>query len=233
MDCTPIIIYTNKSYSDIFDIAIDRINKYATNMKIIIFSDYVPTTSHETILYNNDDVYSKRLFNCFTQLGDRYKYILFSHENNILFNHVNAELITHNATLMDNNKIDQLRLFKGAVGNTVCKLTENIYKIQPGGYLYSVQPALWNLKSLHKIMKDNHYDYRNIELNIDPYMLKYNNCYYFNNEKMFKNTNRHESSIYPIIHVTHHGKWVYSENVPYIDDLTKEYDINLNVRGYF
>ena len=100
MDCTPIIIYTNKSYSDIFDIAIDRINKYATNMKIIIFSDYVPTTSHETILYNNDDVYSKRLFNCFTQLGDRYKYILFSHENNILFNHVNAELITHNATLM-------------------------------------------------------------------------------------------------------------------------------------
>lgn len=38
-------------------------------------------------------------------------------------------------------------------------------------------------------------------------------------------------SSFPILHVTTYDKWIYTENIPYIDDLIKDYNIDITIRG--
>ena len=239
----PIIIYTHSSYKDVFDISIKRYEKYAKNYKKIIISDYlmdlnskiIPLdNSYQSILYENIDVYSKRLYNTLKQIENNHEYIIFTHENNTLFDFINTELIIKNVDYMREYNIDQLRLYKGGVDENCnyIKICENIYEIPTqNSYIYTVQPTIWKLSTLIKIMNENNYDYRNIELNIDPYMLQYKNCFFYNNEDTFIGTSRCKSSIFPIIHTTCNGLWLYHENRNYIDDLFSEYNIDPNIRG--
>jgi hypothetical protein len=231
----PIIVYTHSSYNDIFEIAIKRYKKYANQYKIVIFSDKIINTEYEHIIYDENKVYSKRLFDCLNELSNKYtyEYILFAQDNNALFDFIDDIKLNKILMNMSQFNIDQLRLFKGGIFSKYEKICENIYEIPKiNSYIYSVQPAIWKLSSIKKIMNDNYYDYRNIELNIDRYMLQYKNCFYFDNEETFINTDRCKSSIFPIIHLTWIGKWLYNENIPYINELISEYNININIRGF-
>jgi len=227
--CPPICIFTHSDYHNIFLIALRRFEKFAPSFQIIIFTNHIIQNidiKYIQIQYNDADVYTKKMLSCLSLLD--YEYIIFIHDNNALYDFVNEIQIIQYIECMKTYHIDQLRLNKNGVGNTpyneVCNTIYDISTIN--SYIYSVQPAIWKLSSLIDILDKNTYNYRDIELNIDKHMLSYKNCFYYNNEDTFINTGRHKSNLFPTIHLTYYGKWLYSENVPYIDYLFKEFSIN-------
>uniref|UniRef100_A0A6C0IFE3 DUF5672 domain-containing protein n=1 Tax=viral metagenome TaxID=1070528 RepID=A0A6C0IFE3_9ZZZZ len=233
----PIIIYSHSSYSDILHITICRLKKYAEKCKIIIFSNIILHNEYEHILYDENFSYSKRIEYCLNIISAKYSYLLFMHENNTLYDYMNYDHMHHVYHAIITKNIDQLRLCKNGVPNNNIeffnKLDKYIFEIPKNdSYIFSVQPTIWKISTFLEIMQNKDYNYRNIELNIDKYMLKYLNCFYYNNEETFINTNRCKSTIFPLLHLTAYGKWLYSENIPYIDELFSEYNIDKSIRGY-
>lgn len=227
--CPPICIFTHSDYHNIFLISLRRFEKFAPSFQIIIFTNHIIQNiniKYIQIQYNDADVYTKKMLSCLSLLD--YEYIIFIHDNNALYDTVSENQISHYTECMKRYHIDQLRLNKNGVGNAshFHNICDTIYEIPHiNSYIYSVQPTIWKLSSLIDIMCKNDYNYRDIELNIDKYMLSYKNCFYYNNEGTFINTDRHKSNLFPTIHLTQYGKWLYSENVPYIDDIFKEFNI--------
>lgn len=226
--CPPICIFTHTDYHEIFLISLRRFEKFAPSFQIIIFTNDIIQNidvKYRQIQYNDTDVYTTKMLSCLSLLD--YEYIIFIHDNNALYENVSENQISHYTDCMKTYHIDQLRLNKNGVGNAPYnEVCSTIYDISiTSSYIYSVQPAIWKLSSLIDIMYKNNYSYRDIELNINRYMLSYKNCFYYDNEDTFINTERHKSNLFPTIHLTQYGKWIYSENVPYIDDIFKEFGI--------
>ena len=227
----PIIIYTHTDYQDIFNICIERHNKYSPNFEKIIFSNKLLNDTNINILYNDTIPYTERIYNSICKLPIQCEYIILTHDWSILYDYIDDAKINDAIQTMKNKDIHQIRLIHSGAGNIVY-IDDPIIPLSNTSYLYSVQPTIWNINVLKQITYNNReLNYRNIELGVFEYMKQFNNYVYYEGEELFPNANHHKSNIFPHIHSTSRGKWILHENHPYIDNIIDEFSIDINIRG--
>lgn len=227
-----IVLYTHDSYSDIFDISIRLHEKYSKSLNIIIFSNKKMDTNHEYILYNESHTYPQRLNYCLQQLPSNITHIILTHDWAFIYGDIDINKIINTTNKMKINSINQIRLLKSGVGTHTVLLDTNIYVINNDGLLFSVQPTIWEIHTLKKITYENQQlNYRNIENGLQSYMRQFINCFYYEGESKFEGAGHHKSNIFPHIHSTTRGKWIINENMPYIQDIITDFNIDINKRG--
>jgi hypothetical protein len=228
-----IIIYTHDSYQDVFDISIKLHETYSKSFNIIIFSNKVMNNDYPNILYDENMTYPERISYCLDKIPDKYKYIILSHDWALMYNNINLNKMIELILLMKNNNIDQIRLLNASCGSKPIEIYNNVYRIDDGGLLFSSQPTIWNINTIKKITSENkEFVYRNIERNVQEFMRQFNNCFYYEGEEKFRNAGHHKSNIYPHIHALTYGKWIIQENEFYIQDIIKNFNIDITIRGY-
>jgi len=227
-----IVLYTHDSYQDIFDISIKLHEKHSKIIPKVIFSNKNMNTHYQHILYDDCERYPQRLNNCLNQLPSNITHIILTHDWAFMHGDIDTSKITNIVEEMVTKNINQIRLLKAAVGTNPISLGKNIYTIDYDGLFFSVQPTIWEIDILKKITYENQQlNYREIELGLQLYMNQFNNCFYYEGESLFQNAGHHKSNIFPHIHALRYGKWIINENIPYIQHIIKELNIDISIRG--
>jgi hypothetical protein len=167
------VIYSHSDYSDVLKIQTD----YTSNViyRVLLINEQfddneILSKYNKVIRYNDSQPYSSRLQNLKTL---ECEYILFIHDIDILIQY-NEDFINSCVTKMQDDKIDRIDLqyydtnwnpntnrIKISCGENHLQLIkqENI-----NGYIYNVNPSIWNLDSFMNIMsKFIGINYRDIE----------------------------------------------------------------------
>ena len=78
-------------------------------------------------------------------------------------------------------------------------------------------------------------DYKYYDLESQPlneYCKRFQNCFVYNSTSKIRQYNERYAHIIKFIHILQHGKWTYIHDPNYVLDIQKEYNIDLNVRGF-
>jgi hypothetical protein len=223
MDLT-YIIYSHSSYSDILKIQTDYIKNIKEKRILFIDKELDKLNNFDEIItYDNKLTYSERIYTCLQKIKITTKYILFTHENNIIIKKENDK-ISNLLTILTNNNIDRLDLccykyinFDDNINFDDYILVKSLGNSLSGTQIYNVGLAIYKNGILEKIMRNKKYNYREIEgsWDIEEYCRKEIKCYYINyKENNFKlNCGYfHLSNIFLYLHITHNNNLLSKKN---------------------
>lgn len=171
----PVIIYSHTDYLDILRIQVDHIGNLS-NKILLINNSKVDigeiTSKFDRVIYYDDALpYASRLC-ALSELNDEV--VLFLHDIDILVD-VDIKVVDLLAALIKREGLDRIDLqydpnYNENSNNRKINLDIENHNFtiveQTSGYIYNVNPSLWRLSSLLKIM--NHFPdscYRSIEVN--------------------------------------------------------------------
>jgi hypothetical protein len=212
-----LVVYSHSEFSDILNIQHDYIKNI--NVRKILFIDKLNENYdnfNDVYIYDTNLNYSKRIFNCLNISNIDTKYILFIHDNDIILN-TNHEYLLSLIAISCNKNIDRIDLKYSDMCENVKNLTfkdttlvknENI-----NDYNYNVNPSLWKLDSLVKLMNEYNYSYRDIEnINVQKFCLLNFNMYkiftYFKINAGWYVTTK----FFTFLHITHGGMCLPIDN---------------------
>lgn len=235
------LIYTHEDYTDILDIHLKRLKKYCdylplsicTNNKKYILENYSNVYFKNIIEYDDKKPYGERLRQVLSNISE--KYVLFNHEHNILVGNVEKIFIMSLLQKMEQENIDQVRMFISGIGNPQFPPEVSIIK-NDGPYYMSCATTLWKKDSLLDIVQQfSEHTFRCFECEpIQAYVSRLKNFYLTSSKDTpFLEEGHYLSYAFPVAHLTGTGKW--RTNTPtnrmFIEEIEKEYDIDLNKRG--
>lgn len=228
-----LVVYSNSEFSDILKIQHDYIKNI--NVRKILFIDKIDKLNNtydnfnDVYIYNNNLNYSKRIFNCLNISNIDTKYILFIHDNDIILN-INNEDLLNIIEISNNKNIDRIDLkYAGMTENlknlnykdiTLVK-SENAYD-----YIYNVNPSLWKLDSIAKLMHTYDYSYREIEnITVQKFCLLNFNIYKLFTPLIINAGWFASTPLFIFLHITHGGKClpVDNKNNGLSETIQKEY----------
>jgi hypothetical protein len=241
MDNIPILIYSHTDYIDILEPCIKKFHKFHPELNYILAInrideiDSLGITNLFSSIYTYDDTtpYFTRLTNVLNQIN--YKYIILNNDTNILVDKINIEYLKYIVTHMEYDNIDQFRLFPSGVDPIIT--SQNFFEIT-SGYYFSVATGLWKKESLLKITCEfKEHGYRCAECEpIQSYVKNNfkNYCVFSNEDIQLVPHGHYLPKMFPVLHVTCCKKWSFSSSIEqkYINEISKEYNIDLNVRGF-
>jgi hypothetical protein len=231
----PICIYSNSEVFDVLEIQFEYLSKLFnnTNQKIYLFVDkeYDKETSlkYETILYDNNTTYNKRLTHCISKIkGD---YFIITQENDILFK-LNKNTILKIIDTMKLNSIDSIELKQQPNCNNIIKVSDILSLSQPDvPYTFNVQPRIWNRNSAIKFFKlVPNKTYKTIENGNVQNIIKSSYKTYSLCSKYQVKSLRQFIQIpeYTFLHITHQGGFL-KQNMNNLDkSILDEYNIIYN-----
>ena len=232
MDACTVLIYTHSDYSDIFDISIRRIKKHFSYAKLLVCTNnaqLVRDTYHDVSdVYEYDDtlVYHSKLASALESVTTEY--VLLHHDNNCLYSDVSINAMNFFMRCMAEKSIDVLRLSAcGVLNQTVSD--PNIVTRNEGPHYFSVFPSIWRRSSLLHLCRTLRKPYRECE---DDESQEYAGklCVYYISPTIY-DPHRDVSCLYPSAHIIQSGKSCYSQCRWVIDNIVREYDVDLFIRG--
>lgn len=240
MENIPILIYTHTDYIDILNITLSQFSRFAEKtLKYVLINKKKDTNdiNIKYIVYDDSKKYTDRLLCGLEEIKKNSDYVLLSHDWAILYDHINQEFMNYAINYIKKNDVDHLRLIHSGVTNYE-KIDNFIYNINDNqNLLFSIQPSLWKITSLINLLSNHkNCSYRECEniLSNDSIIKKYKIYLFYNNEEKFPNAGHHYSTIYPHFHATRNGKWTYTENKEFIDEIiVKQHKIDLSIRGLY
>jgi hypothetical protein len=240
MDQLLYLLYTHREYDDILQIHLKRLHEFFPEIPIAVCSNDI-----EFIKEKYGSVYKFHSFYEYPDkapFGERVrcvveripnKYVLFNLDLNILTKPVDVSIIQELMKLIEQQDIDQVRLFITGIVNPIfdSKLVHRI----TDGYYFSCNSAIWRTAVLHQIT--HHFcdvSFRLFESQEIQKYVSYFNNYYTSNIQDFQipKEGHFFSHHFPVIHITNGGRW---RNNPfhetYIQEYAKEFTIDLQKRG--
>jgi hypothetical protein len=239
-DCT-YLLYSHSSYSDVLDINIKQL-KETFNIPICVCtndSTTIPISDTITIYQYDDKLpYASRLLSILKNITSTY--VLLTHENNILVEPVDINVMNDSIKFMTDNNVDQLRLFITGIGKP--KYDTMYQKVDEGSLYMSIQSTIWRKATLMNIYnqfkiygygsKKNQIEYSDVQ----EYVSQFNN-YYLRSEydTEIEGVDHNLSYYFPVIHFTTLGKWLLDNSINkyYINILIEKYGIDINKRGAY
>lgn len=229
-----LVLYSHSDYSDLWKIAFKKINQFFKIEKKYIFVNKINSNDiydFTPIYYDEKLNYNKRITQCLNQIND--KYILFLHEDMILYKHVNIKkLLEKYKTLCENSKFKYFRLIKSGISSSI-QIDQNIFEITEQDFCFSITPSIWEKDTFFKICNTlpamNIWD---LEISGSEYVKqnKIKGFYWFDNEQK-RGQNHFDSNLFPhICSAIFKGKW----NMEYrneLNEIFQEFNINPNIRG--
>lgn len=156
----PLCIYAHSDVFDVLCIQFDYLNKLFSNtsQKIYLFSnknyDRDTNLKYETILYDDNLPYTKKLELCMQKVKEDY--LIFLHEKNILLKY-SIDFINQLVNTMKTNNIDSIDLKSrnGCLNNIKVTDTIKLSNLEDKGFTYNAQPRLWKRTSAIKLFSSN------------------------------------------------------------------------------
>jgi hypothetical protein len=231
----PIVIYSHSDYSDLWVPFFSRLKKYYNTNKIY----FIVNKNNEKILsdyeffeinYDENEPYSNRLFNSLKLIEEEY--IIFLHEDMILYNYVNVINLEECLEFLKNNSIFKfVRLIKSGI-NSNTKVSKFLYKTEKNDFLFSITPTIWKKECLiDACEKNKNLTIWELEENADIFFrnLNINGLYTFFDEK--PRGGHFDSEIFPhTCSAIFKGKW----NMEYeleLNEIFKEFKIDKKIRN--
>jgi len=228
-------VYTHSDYDDVLEITLKRLQKYfpsttiaiATNNARLIEQKYKALYSITDIYQYTDSLpYASKVASVLEQI--KTSYVLFNHDINILFDHVNVATLNGILDTMQKEHIDTVRLCSAGIQYRNIS-DECLLKRNTGPYFLSVISALWNTNSFVRLLHTfSDQTYMTIEYGKPQTYAAQLENYYISSSK---DTPPYWSFHYPFVHVITRSKWILSEYQPLVQDLVKEYGIDVSIRG--
>jgi len=235
------LLYTHQTYSDMWNCHLGRLKNFFPELKkvYIASNDFNNHTfdypfACELIKYNDSLLYNKRLLEILKKINDEY--IIFCHEDMILYDHVKVNFIIENLNVLKKNpKYSFVRFQKSGI-NTISNenyMSPGLFEVTNNDYVLSITPSIWNVKDLKNICEKTQ------PLNIWDFEI-YGTNFCISNDILglysyhkTKQTGGHfESFEFPnICTAVFKGKWNF-EYKDEINKMAKEYNINTNIRGW-
>jgi len=231
-----IVLYSHSEYSDLWVPALTRLQKHCKYSKIYfvvdkIIDDTISTFNVVPVFYDNNLHYNKRLLSALMQIPEEY--VLFLHEDMILYNDVNNDLLKSHIDYMVNNKCDYIRLIKSGVKSNL-QIIDGLYKIDSNDITFSITPTVWSKKFLIDICtKTPPTSIWDFEINGEIYLKNksFNGLYTHNINNQLRGQFHYDSNIFPhMCSAIFKGRW----NMEYkleLDELFSEFNIDKTLRG--
>jgi hypothetical protein len=221
------LIHTHLDYIEPFTMCMGQLNLYCPdiNKYVLINKKIESKPEFVQIEYDDNTNYSQRFKNITDKILNDY--ILYLHEDMILYDKPNIESLKNLCDIMEKNNIDCIKL----CANT--DVTEEIYKNlrkQGGFYAFSVQPSLWNKKSFIKFMSHFNYSIQDMELKTQEFFkINYSSFVYYEGNEIKKGLGHYECNIFPYTATgIVGGKWNMKEYEKELKLLMSKYCINSN-----
>jgi hypothetical protein len=229
IDILHIYLHTNKRNLSFLPITI------AINDKQWLLDTYGSEFSFQNVIeYDDTLLYGARMKFILEQIDTEY--VLVNHDSNVVVEPVQEQFIHQAIAHMDTHGVDQLRLSDSGISN-VDYDDQPFHRLNPEtDYIFSAMTSMWRRTSLLALYTRFHdHTMRCIECApIQQYTAKLNSWYCSSKKDIVQLPLMH-SILYwfPTVHVTHLGKWTTQAhgNRKYIEALSKEFEIDLNVRG--
>jgi hypothetical protein len=221
-----LVVYSNSEFSDILKIQHDYIKDI--NVRKILFIDDKLNNTYDNFddiyIYDNKLNYSKRIVTCLNLSNIDTEYILFIHDNDIILNS-NNEYLLNLIEISSNKNIDRLDLKYSNMYENVKNFNyENVKNFNYNNitlvknenindYNYNVNPSLWKLNSLFKLMNTFDHSYRNIEnINVQKFCLLYFNMYIIYTPLKINSGWFITTPLFTFLHITHGGMCLPIDN---------------------
>ena len=233
-----LIIDTNSNYSDVWEPCFGRLEKHAKGIKKYAFTDTrhgvidIPDDIH-TVIYDNGESYRNQLLSCLQQVKEEY--IIYTSEDYILFEDVKQAEIEKISVILDETDYSFCKFIKGP--ERTFSYRDQIYIIdQNDPNLFAQQASLWNTRDFQKVFEAAPAE--NTRMQHEPggsdicRRLGLKGLQHYSGTKK-RGLHHHDSNIFPCIATAVvKGLWNVSEYPSEMSEVVKEYDINLNKRGF-
>lgn len=240
-ELTP-FMYSHSDYADVWDAYIVRFNKYKTPYASLhLFIDSKPKKEFQTrdiILYDDKLSYCKRLVHCLKQVST--KYVLYTHEDMILYDKPDWELLGEYVDILENSHFSYIKLLKGGMGlrDLMSGLHPSLRLITNYDWNFSVQPTIWETARLLEVLEDlgkTDPSIWKLEELAQSYMKsRIFGLYAFNGCEKKRGMYHWDSAVYPFIATAIvKGQWNTAEYPKEINDLAEEFNIDLSIRGQY
>jgi len=211
----PICIYSHSSVEDVLEIQFDYISKIPNifNEKIYLFIDKPYSKKinleYETIIYEDNIPYNKKLLNCISKINEPY--FILTHESDIIISY-DINTILELKTSMEKNAIDSivLRHYPNCTNHIKVNNTLSLSNPDPN-YVFNVQPRIWKRDSAIKLFSSiPDKTYKTIESsNTESYIKSNQKTYSICSSNPIKSTRDFfVISEYKYIHITSDSKFI-------------------------
>jgi len=224
-------IHTHTDCTDALKMCIGQLKKYFPEHKrYIITNEMTDLIKDETvIIYNESDVYTKRIEKALSEIDDEF--VLYMHEDMILYDEPDYDELNRCVNWMKEKfSTDYIKL----IGNTGIANWEvdTSIRVQHGMYTFSVQPTIWRRESFIRLMKDEDYNIWELEENIQGKIKKdFSGYTYFKGNEPLRGQAHYDSLVFPFIATAIvKGMWNNLEYSSELKELWKEYDIDSSKR---
>jgi len=230
----PLCIYSHSDVFHVLEIQFEYLTKVFknTSQKIYLFAnknyDKKSELTYETILYDDNIPYNKRILYCINRINCNY--FIISHENDILLSYSN-DIIKKLADTMKTNKIDSIDLKQHEMSIKPIQVTDNISitNINNHKYVFNVQPRLWKYSSAVSFFSSTpDKTYKSSEnANIQNYLKTQQITYGMFSKNIIRSTcDFNVLPEYKYMHITRDGKFI-NPNTELIDASVKEEYVNI------
>tara|TARA_R110002124_G_scaffold44797_2_gene136060 strand:+ start:76 stop:798 length:723 start_codon:yes stop_codon:yes gene_type:complete len=233
-----LIIDTNSNYSDVWAPCFGRLERYAKGIKKYAFTDtpsgITDIPSDVTpITYDNSESYRNQLLSCLKQIEE--KYIIYTSEDYILFNQVHVSAIDKISIVLDGTDYSFCKFIKGPEQTT--HYQNDLYIIdQSDQNFFAQQASLWNTRDFQKVFEEA--PPGNTRMQHEPggsaicRKLGLKGLQHYSGTQR-RGMHHHDSEIFPCIATAVvKGLWNMSEYPSEMSDVVREYNIDLNLRGW-
>tara|TARA_R100000278_G_scaffold89608_1_gene68349 strand:+ start:388 stop:1110 length:723 start_codon:yes stop_codon:yes gene_type:complete len=237
-DNIALIVDTNSNYSDVWAPCFGRLERYAKGIKKYAFTD---TPSGITdipsgvvpITYDNGESYRNQLLSCLKQIDE--KYIIYTSEDYILFNQVQVPTIEQISLVLDSTDYSFCKFIKGP--EQTRHYQNDLYIIdQNDQNFFAQQASLWNTRDFQKVFEAA--PPSNTRMQHEPggsaicRKLGLKGLQHYSGTQR-RGIHHHDSEIFPCIATAVvKGLWNMSEYPSEMSDVVREYNIDLNLRGW-
>jgi hypothetical protein len=233
-----LIIDTNSNYSDVWAPCFGRLMRHGSGIRKYAFTDTVDgvisiPSDITPIIYDNEASYRNQLLSCLKQIQE--KYIIYTSEDYILFNDINQNKIQEIAKLLDKTDYSFCKFIKGPEQTTLYE--DDIYVInQRDPNFFAQQASLWKTGDFQKVFEAAPSE--NTRMQHEPggskicRELGLKGLQHYSGTKK-RGIHHYDSDIFPCIATAVvKGLWNMTEYPSEMSEVVKEYNIDLNKRGW-
>ena len=224
----PIVVYTHTDMKDIWPMFFGQLKKYIGNRKVYVavneddkeLSDYI------RIIYDDSKKYTERWQKILSEITEEI--IFFLHEDMILFDKPNFELIEKYYEYVKNGEANSIKLILAGDVFTLSEFDKTL--VQNEYSKFSIQPTIVTKEVFKRTLETagelNIWEFEQKVISTGrDYMVR------IGKEKK-RGVYHYDSLVFPYTATAiNKGKWNYNEYQKELDELFTEYEINPFERG--
>jgi hypothetical protein len=224
----PLVVYTHTDMKDVWPMFFGQLKKYIGDTKVYVAvnEDDTQISDMIRIIYDDSKPYTERWKQILPQIEEET--IMFMHEDMILFDSINFELLEKYVGYVNDGLVNSVKLILAGDAVSISPIDNTL--VHNEFARFSIQPTIFKKKLLNDLVElhpnKNIWEFeQSIEITQTDFMVK------LGNEKK-RGIYHYDSLVFPYIATAiNKGKWNMSEYQIELDKMFNEYGVIPFERG--